>query len=80
MLSAHHNRNNSEAVPLRNSREDIVIANNSTNTHTSSTSPVSVGILPADSGGLSVGIKMGDDTQRILLKIVIDLVLIACGK
>lgn len=86
MLSAHHNRNNSEVQPLRNSREDIVASsvlstaathnNLSHHNTTATTSPVHHN--RSDTGG-DINI-MGDDTQRILIKIVIDLVLLCCGK
>jgi len=72
MLSAHHIRNNSEAVPLRNSREDIVNHNCSNQITCDTTSPLSASNL-RDSGG-----TMGDDTPRFLIKIVIDFLLLCC--
>lgn len=89
MLSAHHNRNNSEVQPLRNSREDIVVSTAATvtintsqrnniitgNSHNSS--PIHHHHRSGAGGNLNI---MGDDTQRILIKIVIDVVLLCCGK
>lgn len=81
MLSAHHNRNNSEVQPLRNSREDIVVSSAATVNNASSynnTANISPVHNRSDTGG-KINI-MGDDTQRILIKIVIDIVLLCCGK
>jgi phosphatidate phosphatase len=88
MLSTHQitDRHNSEVVPLRNSREDLGIntTNNSSCCNTNNTnSPIHISIVEDGGGGggnrsdnKTASITMGDDTKRLLIKVVIDVTIL----